>query len=82
MNTDKLTAFVQKHGIKVAIIGGGGVLLATNYGSCELSPPAVEEEVPAEVEDAAPEEAEASEEAEEASEEAEEESEEDDGDAE
>ena len=82
MNTDKLTAFVQKHGIKVAIIGGGGMLLATNYGSCELSPPAVEEEVPAEVEDAAPEEAEASEEAEEASEEAEEESEEDDGDAE
>ena len=82
MNTDKLTAFVQKHGIKVAIIGGGGVLLATTYGSCELSPPAVEEEVPAEVEDAAPEEAEASEEAEEASEEAEEESEEDDGDAE
>ena len=82
MNTDKRTAFVQKHGIKVAIIGGGGVLLATNYGSCELSPPAVEEEVPAEVEDAAPEEAEASEEAEEASEEAEEESEEDDGDAE
>ena len=82
MNTDKLTAFVQKHGIKVAIIGGGGVLLAPNYGSCELSPPAVEEEVPAEVEDAAPEEAEASEEAEEASEEAEEESEEDDGDAE
>ena len=82
MNTDKLTAFVQKHGIKVAIIGGGGVLLATNYGSCELSPPAEEEEVPAEVEDAAPEEAEASEEAEEASEEAEEESEEDDGDAE
>ena len=83
MNTDKLTAFVQKHGIKVAIIGGGGVLLASNYGSCELSPPAVEEEVPAEVEDAAPEEeaaaeeAEASNEAEEASEEAEEESEED-----
>ena len=38
MNTDKLTAFVQKHGIKVAIIGGGGVLLASNYGSCELSP--------------------------------------------
>jgi len=59
MNTDKLTAFVQKHGIKVAIIGGGGVLLASNYGSCELSPPAAEEEVPAEMDDAAPEEGEA-----------------------
>ena len=59
MNTDKLTAFVQKHGIKVAIVGGGGVLLATNYGSCELSPPVVEEEVPAEMDDAAPEEGEA-----------------------
>lgn len=59
MNTDKLTAFVQKHGIKVAIVGAGGVLLATNYGSCELSPPAVEEAVPAEADDAAPEEGEA-----------------------
>ena len=59
MNTDKLTAFVQKHGIKGAIIGGGGVLLASNYGSCELSPPAAEEEVPAEMDDAAPEEGEA-----------------------
>ena len=59
MNTDKLTAFVQKHGIKVAISGGGGVLLASNYGSCELSPPAAEEEVPAEMDDAAPEEGEA-----------------------
>ena len=77
-STDKLTAFVQKHGIKVAIIGGGGVLLASNYGSCELSPPAVEEEAPAEVEDAAPEEeAEVSEEVEETNEDAEEESEED-----
>ena len=59
MNTDKLTAFVQKHGIKVAIIGGGGVLLASNYGSCALSPPAAEAEVPAEMDAAAPEEGEA-----------------------
>tara|TARA_R110002020_G_scaffold81808_2_gene202955 strand:- start:745 stop:939 length:195 start_codon:yes stop_codon:yes gene_type:complete len=60
MNMDKLTAFVKKHGIKAALVGGGGVLLATNYGSCEITPAApIEEEVPAEMDDAAPEEGEA-----------------------
>ena len=60
MSMNKLNAFVKKHGIKAALVGGGGVLLATNYGSCEITPAVpTEEEVPAEMDDAAPEEGEA-----------------------
>lgn len=51
MDKDKLSNLAQRHGVKVALVGGA-LVVGTNYGSCTMAPP--EEEVPALEDDAMP----------------------------